>query len=71
MDGVYQMGFDRSQGSMECKARVDVAVTISMLTYEADMVICERMSTLKLLEINLFQYQNFCPGHGCGERILR
>jgi hypothetical protein len=64
------MGFDWSQGTMECKARVDVAVSISMLAYEEeDIAICERMNSFKLLEMNLFQYQNFCPGHGYGVEI--
>jgi hypothetical protein len=54
---------------MECKARVDVAVSISMLAYEEeDNVIRERMNSFKLLEINLFQYQTSAPVMGMGRK---
>jgi len=45
---------------MDCQARVDVTMSISMLAYkEEDKVICKRMSSFQLLEINLVQHENF------------
>ena len=39
MDGVYQMGFDWSQGSMEWNATVDEEMSISMVAYEEEETI--------------------------------